>query len=395
MLDLLDLMRPSDYVPRVQQLDAIVVGGGPAGSTAAHRLTAAGLRVVVLDREDFPRVKLCAGWLSEPIWDALELLPSSYPRGLWTWERCHVHFQGRSTAVATRGYFIRRYELDEFLLRRSGAEVVRHAVGAIQRDGDHWIVDGRFRARYLLGAAGTHCPVARLLAPRRTEAPVGVQEIEYEAGASAVAAHRLGRDGEPELLLHDDVGGYSWNVPKTGWLNVGTGTMNAKQVRQAWAHARAHFKGHLPPDAGAHLEKAKGHAYYLFDPAHLERCEGDGAFLVGDALGLAQPITAEGILPAVISGRLAADAILAGDPASYRQRLRSHPVLQDYDLYYRLRMAGSRLKERASGRRSPIGPPAFVTTLLNAAVARGFGWMFAGRPVAGRRAWQRFLGARS
>ncbi len=381
----------------MQTFDVMIVGGGPAGSTAARRLVASGLRVAVLDRAEFPRVKLCAGWLSEPVWDALELLPSSYPGGLWTWDRCHVHYRGRSTAVETRGYFIRRYELDDFLLRRSGAEMVRQAVTAIRRDGDDWVVDERHRARYLVGAGGTHCPVARLLAPTRTERPVGVQEIEYQADAGAVATHRLGRDGEPELLLHDDLGGYAWNVPKTGWLNVGCGTMDARQVRKAWARACDHFEAHLPPDASCRLAEAKGHSYYLFDPAHLGGCEKDGALLVGDALGLAQPFTAEGILPAVLSGRLAADAILAGDPASYRGRLARDPVLSDYDLYYRLRMAGSRLKDRASGRvrRSPIQAPAFFTTMLGTAVAHGFAWMFAGRPVPGRRALQRLMGARS
>ncbi len=66
----------------------------------------------------------------------------------------------------------------------------------------------------------------------------------------------------------------------------------------------------------------KGHTYYLFDPAHLEgavRAGTDGqagaVLLCGDSLGLAQPLTAEGILPAVLSGRLAAEAILAGAPA--------------------------------------------------------------------------------
>ena len=71
----------------------------------------------------------------------------------------------------------------------------------------------------------------------------------------------------------------------------------------------------------------KGHTYYLFDPAHLDGAApgpdatGAGVLLCGDGLGLAQPLTAEGILPAVLSGRLAAEAILAGAPASYPARL--------------------------------------------------------------------------
>ena len=85
-------------------------------------------------------------------------------------------------------------------------------------------------------------------------------------------ARRAGRDGEPELLLHDDLRGYSWNVPKTDWLNVGSGTVEPHEVRAAWQKARAHFSaaGHVPAESAAELDAMKGHTYYLFDPAHLE-----------------------------------------------------------------------------------------------------------------------------
>ena len=101
--------------------DVIIVGGGPAGSSCARALVKAGAKVAILDRARFPRVKLCAGWLSQPIWDVLEMHPRDYPRGLWPWDACHVHYRGRAYSIACRGWFIRRYELDHFLLERSGA----------------------------------------------------------------------------------------------------------------------------------------------------------------------------------------------------------------------------------------------------------------------------------
>jgi hypothetical protein len=212
--------------------------------------------------------------------------------------------------------------------------------------------------------------------------PVAAQEHEFRADPAAIARTRAGRDGEPELLLHDDLRGYSWNVPKTAWLNVGSGTVEPGEVRAAWQTARAHFRaaGHVPADADAALDpKAmKGHAYYLYDPAHLagavragDAADGRGAaFLVGDSLGLAQPITAEGILPAVLSGRLCAEAILAGVPASYPLRLARHPVIEDYRRVFRLREAAGALR----GGHTP-GPG---TSLGRRAVARGFAWMFSG-----------------
>ena len=171
--------------------------------------------------------------------------------------------------------------------------------------------------------------------PPKPGRPVAAQERELRADAAEIAATRIGADGEPELLLHDDLGGYSWNVPKGAWLNVGTGTAAAKPVRSAWAAAQDFFldNGHLPETARESLQRMEGHSYHLFDPAHLATRHRDGAFLVGDALGLAHPITAEGILPAALSGRLCAEAILDGAPATtaraslhtHAPRLRAHP----------------------------------------------------------------------
>jgi menaquinone-9 beta-reductase len=378
--------------------DAIIVGGGPAGSTCARFLVRGGARVAVIDRAEFPRVKLCGGWLSRDVWDALEVSPRSYPGGLWEWDTCHVRYGGEDRAVACRGWFIRRVEWDDFLLRGSGAELVLGvAARNIGRDGGgDWAIDGaELRAPHLVGAGGTHCPVARLLDPPRPSGPVGVQEHEFRADRDAVARARVGRDGEPELYLHDDLRGYSWNVPKTDWANVGSGTVDPHDVRAAWLRAREHFltSGHIPAASAPELEPAamKGHSYYLYDPAHLEaaaRVDPDGrrsAVLVGDSLGLAQPLTAEGILPAVISGRLAAEAILAGEPASYPARLRAHPVLADYRRIFRLRHAAAGLGAGA-GRAHGGGGAASSRRFARRLVVNGFAWMFSGARLPAPRA---------
>jgi flavin-dependent dehydrogenase len=348
--------------------DAIVVGGGPAGSTCARVLSRAGARVAVVDRAEFPRVKLCAGWLSPPFWDVVGISPREYPRGLWPWSTCHVQFHGEQLAYRGKGWFIRRYELDEWLLRESGAELhLGTTAKDIRREDGVWHVGG-LTAKVLVGAGGTHCPVARLLQPERPRRPVGVQELELPADPVAVARTRLGKnDGEPELLLFDDISGYGWNVPKRDWVNVGCGTLDATRVRAAWEHTREQIRAHVPPDAD--LEHVKGHSYYLFDPAHLAGAAKDGAYLVGDSLGLAHPLTAEGIVPATVSGRLAAESILDG--GDYVARLRAHPLLADYRRVHGLLEMARKLRRNGPTTKPP-------GKLARRAVARGFAWMFSG-----------------
>jgi flavin-dependent dehydrogenase len=406
--------------------DVLIVGGGPAGSTCARVLTGGGARVAVVDRAEFPRVKLCAGWLSPGIWDVLQIAPASYPRGLWEWNTCHVHYRGKDHAIPCHGWFIRRYEFDEFLLHASGADLhLGTNVKQIERDASGQWAIGPLRARYLIGAGGTHCPVARMLAPTRPRRAVGVQELELQLDTISVARTRLGKDGEPELVLFDDIGGYGWNVPKSDWINVGCGTLDATAARGAWRHTHDHLRatGHLPPGAEPALEHIKGHSYFLFEPVHLDAAYRDQALLVGDSLGLAHPITAEGILPATLSGRHAAEAILAGDPASYPARLRRDPILTDYRRVHAALATVQKLRDRLtrwtglaslidritpSGAPGPTAPPAAAapgngaatgehtpaagSSVGAATIARGFAWMFSGAKLPAPRLLDLLLG---
>ena len=77
-----------------QHFDTIIVGGGPAGSSCAERLVQAGAQVLVLDREDFPRLKLCAGWITPEVVEDLNLDVTAYPHRFNTFENIVVHLFG-------------------------------------------------------------------------------------------------------------------------------------------------------------------------------------------------------------------------------------------------------------------------------------------------------------
>ncbi len=373
--------------------DAIIVGGGPSGSTCASVLVKSGIKTLLLDRAHFPRVKLCGGWLSKPIWDILGISPAEYTERIWNFKHVHIRFHGKKYTLKANGYFVRRYEFDNFLLKRSNVESVQeYNVRQIEKDEEgYWLINNEYRSKYLIGAGGTHCPVARALFPKRENMQCGTQEKEFESDAEEIAATRAGKDGEPEILLHDDMKGYSWNVPKGEWLNIGSGTLIARDVLPAWTKAKAFFegngaKGTIPASASPVLEKMKGHGYVFFNTGHLDFCQADNAFLIGDSLGLAQPMTGEGILPAVLSGKLCATAIAEGAPETYKERLRNHPIIKDYRIMHKIQSGSKKHYEGKEQKRYN------KSWLRDRIVVKVFALLFSGKSIPGSRLIAKMVG---
>jgi len=127
----------------VAAYDVLVVGGGPGGSTAAWRLALAGLRPLLLDAATFPRVKICAGWVTPEALADVEVDPDKYPLTIQPFTACRFGFDGKLHETRWRrpaSYGIVRSEFDHHLLDRArvaGAEVREGArVTAVTRQSD-------------------------------------------------------------------------------------------------------------------------------------------------------------------------------------------------------------------------------------------------------------------
>jgi flavin-dependent dehydrogenase len=292
--------------------DVIIVGGGPAGSSAAWKLKQGGADVLVLDKETFPRLKLCAGWITPEVVRDLEIDIIAYPNRFLTFERMHMYVKGVHLKLKTVQHSIRRYEFDAWLLERSGAPLVQHQVRKIERDGDGYVIDDAYRCKYLIGAGGTRCPVYRTLFREVNPRAVELQTVTLE--------HEFAydwKDSDCYLWFFDNgLPGYSWYVPKEkGWLNVGIGGMAERMkmrgldIKEEWSKLTAMLDRKLAP--GARYEPV-GYSYYLRGNVDVPRV--DNAFITGDAAGLATRDMCEGIGPAVRSGFRAAASILTGVP---------------------------------------------------------------------------------
>ena len=294
--------------------DAVIVGGGPAGSTCARALGRAGWDVLIVDRARFPRDKVCAGWLTPEVFTDLELLPGDYAGAGLTLQHISEFRTGviggpmiETAYPRIVSYGILRREFDRFLLQRAGARVMDGTpVETLRRAASTWIVNETIEAPIVIGAGGHFCPVARHVRGGADSAqPIVAKEAEFprRAHASGSAAHT------PALFFCRDLEGYGWCVPKGEYLNVGIG----RRDRHDFPAHVTDFVAFLEANgvhAGAADVRWHGHAYFASGAGPRPLVD-RGVLLIGDAAGLAYPESGEGIRPSIQSGLLAAQIVIA------------------------------------------------------------------------------------
>ena len=303
-------------------VEAIVVGAGPAGSTAARELAARGVDTLLLDRARFPRDKPCGGGVTVRC-DAL--LPFSLDPVVEDVVHGAVIQLRHGRRVALRHdepltYITQRSRLDHFLVERA------QEAGAEFRDGQ------RVRQVTRLGGGGYEVAVGNGAAPElhRARVVIGADGANGVVGSSLGYEHAeesgVGLegnvpcpDGVPEWLRGNVVlqlgamtGGYGWLFPKEDHVNVGVGCWKATAGDlRTQLHALCRDYG-IDPDR---LESLRGH--HLPMRRHGSMLAADGSALIGDAAGLIDPLSGEGILAAISSGAAVAPVAhdyLRGEP---------------------------------------------------------------------------------
>lgn len=312
--------------------DVLIVGGGPAGSSCAWGLRESGLDVAILDRQTFPRDKVCGGWITPQVLQDLGIAPREYGRDhvLQPIRAFRTGWIGgpslETDYQTTVSYGIRRREFDDYLLRRSGARLhPPAALASLKRDDGSWIVNDNIRTRLVVGAGGHFCPVAKLTGakPARENAVVA-QEAEFEMNAAQQAGCRV-RPEQPELYFCSDMKGYGWCFRKNDYLNIGLGRMDQHRLSEhvaafvRWLQSTGRISFDIP-------SSLLGHAYLLWGVSGRELAD-DGVLLIGDAAGLAYKQSGEGIRPAVESGLLAAQVIAEAQGNYSRDSLAAYAAL--------------------------------------------------------------------
>jgi geranylgeranyl reductase family protein len=276
----------------VASYDVAIVGAGPAGSTAAHRLASAGARVLLLDKATFPRDKPCGGGVTGR---AARLLPFSIEpvvEDVVDRLECGLRYRHRFSrrARAPLAYMTQRRRLDHFLLEKAeeaGAEV-RVGETADARELD---------ARIVIGADGCNGSSAKQL---------GLADgVVHGVALEANYPHESRFVGAMVLEIAVIRGGYGWVFAKGDHVNVGVGG-NGEEAPRLRAELRRMCEAYgIDPDAARDTR-----GYRL--PMRLTRttlARGTTA-VIGDAAGLVDPLSGDGMYEAFLSAQLVTEAAL-------------------------------------------------------------------------------------
>jgi len=299
--------------------EVAVVGAGPAGSSAAFALAAEGFDVVLIEKALLPRYKTCGGGI---VRRANQLMPIDIRQII----ECECYTAQVNILDADLQFNVRKREpLISMIMReqfdfllvsaarsagafvRQGCEVLGLACGA------DWVelstTQGAVRAGYVIAADGAASPIARKLRLRK---PGGVfLTLEYEVFVPREELSRFTGIARFDIGLVPQ--GYAWVFPKRNHLSIGIGSM-----RWGAAHLGRSLEHYLRIIGLNHIERIERHGFFIpVNPRDLNFAKGR-ILLAGDAAGLADPFTGEGITSAILSGQMAARALIDGNFDEHR-----------------------------------------------------------------------------
>ncbi len=306
--------------------DAVIIGAGPAGAYAGCLLTKAGLKVALVDRRRFPRDKLCGDLLTYKTIDLLQLVFSDNLFPKIDVMASHVLYQRQLTAsfqLLSPVYAVRRLQFDAGLVtaaEQQGVDtyfgVSLHKVDLSRKEA--CLSDGnKLKYSALIGADGVLSRVRKLAGLPKNA--MGFCMEAYVPWSQLRNSERVCAGGI-EIYYGDYPNGYGWIFPRVDSAAVGVGNlaqgMSEKEIfsRYRCFLADVLLSGDIKPK-GAYLPS--GTSVALGTSSCSDLC------LIGDAAGLIDPFTGEGIYYALLSAKAAANSIVSGRPVyqEYEQRM--------------------------------------------------------------------------
>ncbi|MEE9151124.1 MAG: geranylgeranyl reductase family protein [Thermoplasmata archaeon] len=296
--------------------DVAIVGAGPSGASAAYALEQLGHRIVLIDKEKFPRNKPCAGVLPPRIYSELEIPKSIMERPLEGYRLFSPSGVVVESAFPKRGLIVRREKFDYFLVKRVKTELEHVRVSGcvvnknfVEVFGDR----GSFCAKFIVGADGVNSVMRKMTGI----AECGVDKskdmalaIQYEISLSKKKIdERLGNWFEVYYTIPF---GYGWISPLKDAVKVGVGGLSADFKKDSKKTLDEFLEQPFIKEKilDGKIERIESHLIPMRGP--FDTLTADRIVLGGDAGGFVFPGTGEGVFYAIKSGRIAAEVISQG-----------------------------------------------------------------------------------
>jgi len=303
----------------MKRFDVIIAGSGPAGLAAAHILCSAGMKTALIDKSFFPRDKLCGGLLSSRARQVFEtIFEGEWGPGIET-ETCSARVLDRNGLLTSVDdspplYLTSRKTFDSYLFamteKKGPSTFLGSPVVSVGSGPDHVVLRNGtvLAADFIIGADGVTSRVREALFPDSFD------KNRYALCLQADVPFQIPKKPpiHPEIYFGFIRWGYGWVFPKKGRIAIGIGgaLSRNRDMKKTFVEFYRHITGEEPC-------VVRGH--YMPFGDYLKRPGKKNVILAGDAAGLVDPITGEGIAFAMESGKYAAEAVLkaaqSGEPA--------------------------------------------------------------------------------
>ena len=296
----------------MKHFDVAIIGSGPSGASTAFYLGKQGISTVIIEKETLPRYKTCGGGFvnrgrKNMPFEIDEVIESEFFAVDSYFNNGKIHYQSaKETPIIT---MIMRDAFDNLIVEKAkefGVTLLEnHTLKSIDFLNDSTVLNtsqGQISANFIIAADGVLSPTAKMAGWKEDTRKL-IPALEYEVEISAEDFKRLSKNVRFDI---DAVPyGYAWSFPKKNHLSLGVLTTKKGKI-----NLKEYYKKYLQTLGIKEIIKEDAHGFQIPIAPRTDGFVKNNVFLIGDAAGFAEPITAEGISNAILSGKYVAEAII-------------------------------------------------------------------------------------
>lgn len=295
----------------MKHYDVAIIGSGPSGASTAFHLAKQGVSTVIIEKETLPRYKTCGGGFvfrgrKDLPFDITEVVEKEFHTvDIYLGEKLHFKTHREEPTIS----MIMRDSFDNLITKKAkefGATLLEnHKLKGLSFNDNIITLEtsqGNLTANFVIAADGALSPTAKLAGWKEDTRKL-IPALEYEVEVSDEDFERLSK--EVRFDIDAIPYGYAWSFPKKNHLSIGVAS-----ARRTKINLKKFYQDYMQTLGITNVISESQHGFQIPVSPRTDGFVKNSVFLIGDAAGFADPITAEGISNAIYSGKLAAEAII-------------------------------------------------------------------------------------